>query len=401
MPIFRIPQGQTKSGGVAVKDLFQQTVTQNKERSSVYRRWSEKATIVSYNENLETYDIVITSVSYTNNETQVSKVNRTMRNVRAIIPASVYIFKPGEVVLIGYVSERRESPVILGLKAAKASQTTTIVTDGDGLTDGIVPACTLSVISEITGEEVGGVSEFVVECINTFGVAGTFQIPLKAICNVGPVIWSWDVTDCVYTNGRKAFDLIAVGVNNQDATLTKNTGPSTNDLDHPCTAFTACARYKNGVGLGCSFDTEAHYYNYAGQTITIKSRQCASFFGGTCEDCDAITCPICTDGLEETIGPNCPSCYAELVGCDDIANIPTVTQNWLTTMYGEGYGFWQPTGGEMDYELTAEEQTANIDGTHGCCNCSDADRSIVTVTDDIGQSFSITIRTASPEMPYN
>jgi len=118
MADFYIPIESSTIANLATRDLFESTVVVNKDRTNTYKRWSEKATIVAFHDDIETYDIVVSTISYSGSSAAVSKVNRTIRNVRSIIPSTIYIFKAGEVVLIGYVSERRESPVILGLKAA-------------------------------------------------------------------------------------------------------------------------------------------------------------------------------------------------------------------------------------------------------------------------------------------
>ncbi len=97
---------------MAFRRLFDDKFIGERERQSDYRKWSERAIIVGFNGDTQTYDIVITIERLAG----VSKrtLNKTIRNVKSTIPASTVTFSPGDSVLVGYVSEKREHPIIIG-----------------------------------------------------------------------------------------------------------------------------------------------------------------------------------------------------------------------------------------------------------------------------------------------
>ena len=97
---------------MAFKRLFDDKFIGDVNRRSDYTKWSERAIVVGYNGDTQTYDIVIT----TERLAGVSKrtLNKTIRNVKSTIPASSLTFSPGDAVLIGYVSDQREHPIIIG-----------------------------------------------------------------------------------------------------------------------------------------------------------------------------------------------------------------------------------------------------------------------------------------------
>lgn len=88
-------------------------------RESDYRQWSERATISGYNAATQSYEIVVTAVGPTGVE--ISSTNRTLRQVKSLFPTDVAVFNPGDSVLIGYVSEKKEHPIILGLGDSRPS----------------------------------------------------------------------------------------------------------------------------------------------------------------------------------------------------------------------------------------------------------------------------------------
>jgi len=97
---------------MAFKRLFDDKFITDKQQRTNYHKWSERAIIVGYNGDTQTYDVVIT----TERLAGVSKrtLNKTIRNVKSTIPPGSLTFSPGDSVLVGYVSEKREHPVIIG-----------------------------------------------------------------------------------------------------------------------------------------------------------------------------------------------------------------------------------------------------------------------------------------------
>jgi len=92
---------------------FDDTLIGRESRESDYRTWSERAVIVGFNAETESYDIVITTEKTLGDN--IRSLNRTIRNVKAVIDPNTDIFLPGESVIVGYVDDRREHPVIVGL----------------------------------------------------------------------------------------------------------------------------------------------------------------------------------------------------------------------------------------------------------------------------------------------
>jgi len=91
---------------------FENTFIGRESRKTKYTKWSERAVVVGYNSENQSYDIVVT----TERLVGVNKrtLNRTIRRVKSIFPSDVDTFLPGTAVLVGYVSDKREHPVILG-----------------------------------------------------------------------------------------------------------------------------------------------------------------------------------------------------------------------------------------------------------------------------------------------
>ena len=92
---------------------FDDTLIGRESRESAYRTWSERAVIVGFNAETESYDIVITTEKTLGDN--IRSLNRTIRSVKAVIDPNTDIFLPGESVIVGYVDDRREHPVIVGL----------------------------------------------------------------------------------------------------------------------------------------------------------------------------------------------------------------------------------------------------------------------------------------------
>ncbi len=194
---FNSPTGDQAT--VLPQQNFQSTFVDKADRTNVYRKWSEKATVVNFDSASDSYDIIVTTVSYNNTgNPAAANSSRTIRGVRSIIPTSVHQFKAGEVVLLGYISERRESPVILGLRAYQLSSTVTIINTG---TTPPVQSCPLRIMHETpTGDvDVTNESELEITCSDA-GVAGTASVRLKPYCAVGAVTWTWNMPDDCYSS---------------------------------------------------------------------------------------------------------------------------------------------------------------------------------------------------------
>jgi len=83
------------------------------QREDNYRKWSERAVVVGYNSENQTYDIVVTTERLVGANKRT--LNKTIRRVKSILDSTVRVFLPGEAITIGYLSDKREHPIILGL----------------------------------------------------------------------------------------------------------------------------------------------------------------------------------------------------------------------------------------------------------------------------------------------
>ncbi len=92
---------------------FDDTFIGRENRKSNYRTWSERAVVVGFNAESQTYDIVITTEKTLGNN--IRTLNRVIRQVRASIEPQIRTFLPGESIIVGYVDDRREHPIIVGL----------------------------------------------------------------------------------------------------------------------------------------------------------------------------------------------------------------------------------------------------------------------------------------------
>jgi len=83
------------------------------QREDNYRKWSERAVVVGYNSENQSYDIVVTTERLVGANKRT--LNKTIRRVKSILDSTVRVFLPGEAITIGYLSDKREHPIILGL----------------------------------------------------------------------------------------------------------------------------------------------------------------------------------------------------------------------------------------------------------------------------------------------
>jgi len=112
--------------------IFDDLFTESDLRGANYTQWSERAIIVGYNGDTQTYDVVIS----TERLAGVSKrtLNKTIRNVKSTVPGELATFSPGDLVLVGYINDAREHPIIIG-GGGTVVQEPAIVTIGSGTSE--------------------------------------------------------------------------------------------------------------------------------------------------------------------------------------------------------------------------------------------------------------------------
>jgi len=171
------------------------------QREDNYRRWSERAVVVGYNSENQSYDIVVTTERLVGANKRT--LNKTIRRVKSILDATVRVFLPGEAVTIGYLSDKREHPVILGL-GDNVVQTPSKVTLGPTLNiEGVtsielepepesrfVPTpCFGDLVDSITGST----TTLTVDC-ETLDIFGCFEVNVEAPTGCGCGVYDWSLS---------------------------------------------------------------------------------------------------------------------------------------------------------------------------------------------------------------
>ena len=130
---------------MAFKRLFDDSFTESDLRDANYTQWSERAIVVGFNGDTQTYDIVITTERLAGASKRT--LNKTIRNVKSTIPGSSLTFSPGDAVLVGYVAEKREHPIIIGASGNVVQEAAT-VTIGSSTSENEIEGAS----SELTSE---------------------------------------------------------------------------------------------------------------------------------------------------------------------------------------------------------------------------------------------------------
>lgn len=165
------------------------------QREDNYRKWSERAVIVGYNSENQSYDIVVTTERLVGANKRT--LNKTIRRVKSILDSTVRVFLPGEAVTIGYLSDKREHPVILGL-GDNVVQTPSKVTLGPTLNvESLEPSpieepifeqtpCIGSIVDSITGST----QALTIDC-GSLDIDGCARVFAQAPTNCGCGVYEW------------------------------------------------------------------------------------------------------------------------------------------------------------------------------------------------------------------
>jgi hypothetical protein len=366
---------------------------QNKDRTSVYRRWSEKATITKYDTDTDSYNII---VSTQNVSSAVQKVDRTIRGVKSVIPTSVHQFKPGDSVLIGYVFERRESPIILGLRTNASSS----VLGGSVDPTNIVPLCDLRCFVETPDGDTRVASEFINFPCTDPGSAGTGSLSFRVECAVGEPQWAWNKNSACTTAGCFA-SAMSIGEGNTRFTITKNVCTHSFGSTVASYVIFSCFRIDDGPAV-CTSGCTLRYYNCSGGLIGSLTKSFLCIFGGNCTtdqpagpaaDCCTnpadglfpVTGTLATGGQEDTeVTGRIPACGNEPFD-------PTLT----TLALSETCGWFVVETSGTNLELETTSDTIDSMRSGGCCPCSLVDGTTVTVTDRAGRTCTTRIHFSS------
>ncbi len=172
---------------------FDETFVGSRDRDSKYRQWSEAAVVIGVNADTLSFDIVVTSKIKSGNDFKI--LNRTIRNVKTLQGFREGLFAVGDSVLIGYIQEKREHPIILGF-GDNVTQRSVEVTLPDGVDPAIIegdnvfnpaqqPACDL----KVTDVNTGSTTVLTIDCGN-LDIEGCFRQRIRATCGCGTIDWT-------------------------------------------------------------------------------------------------------------------------------------------------------------------------------------------------------------------
>ena len=381
---------------MAFRRLFDDKFIADKQRKSDYRKWSERAIVVGFNGDTQTYDIVIT----TERLAGVSRrtLNKTIRNVKSTIPGSSLTFSPGDAVLVGYVAEKREHPIIIG-GGGNVVQEAAIVTIGSNFSEDEVEGggpelegigspgfinlnCTGFLVDSLTGST----TTLTVNC-DTLDVNGCFVATIDAPTNCGCGVYDWSLS-----GGTAGFVVSDQGAAASAVGLTTTLAPfglggfqlkicpPTNN-----TSVSGNATGKTGINKSCAA-AGCCCTNPAG----AESQNCNATFRCETFGCDGVfistpgigTCCPTSAQLSATFTPCFGSVGAAVLNtcintfkCDDIISVKPCI--------GVGPDLFGP---EVDLRTPSMI-------SQGCAPCKlvMGDDSIITSTDACGRMLSLLI----------
>ncbi len=186
--------------GTGMSSPFDEAFAGDKGRRTKYTQWSERAVVVGFNRKINAYDIIVTTEKSTGNDKR--SLNRTIRQVKSLASTSEVLFSPGDSILVGYVADQREHPIILGQgdnfvqTPLKTTLPNTVIGAGSssegGSEEGLNPsgqnfqnACPFKLEDLSTGSTI----TFSADC-PTLDIDGCFTNTLIAKCACGGVSWS-------------------------------------------------------------------------------------------------------------------------------------------------------------------------------------------------------------------
>lgn len=374
---------------VRARTMFNIELNANKEQTHTYKRWSEKATVVKYNSKVDTYNIIVSAL---NVSSSAQKSNRVIRDVKAIIPSKTHQFSPGDSILIGYESDKRESPVILGLRKSNSSQITVNGGGGGLSTPSITPPCDLRFIND-DGETISTGGQIICNC-SVADATGLLSCCLRIECAVGTVKWAWTgATGCLTSDCFNSA--ITTATNSRKFCISKGVcTPIDPDTGLPflasqaTTALVRCYRAAANP-TNCNSGCNVFYYNCAGGVVSSKVSFCTTggacgSFGpnlGCCQD-PSITQDDIHDTSTSDIAALIPACGNQVTGS-------LVTGNDLAEQCG--WYDWQNSG--TNILLVTDADVLAVMRANGCCPCTTVDNTTVTARDETGRSITVTVKT--------
>ncbi len=367
---------QSRATQPILSNPFDEAFVGNQSRNTKYTQWSERAVIVGFNPKIQAYDIIITTEKSTGADKR--SLNRTIRQVKSLIPPKDVRFSPGDSVLVGYVADQREHPIIMGqgdnfvqtpLKTTLPNTVTGAASFSEGSSqEGLAGqqfqnACLFNLQDASTGST----ETWTVDC-DSIDIDGFFRDNIAALCGCGGVTWS------VTSLSGCSVSIDPFGPND---TLLKMKPPP----NVPGVTETAFLRVVRIMPETCAV-----------QTLT-SSFKCDNSLIDPCSG-DQLTC---FDGAWDAAHPNCLCCdlpFCILAGgactppdkCDsDILNVCDDPCSVVIEVCVD----CPPVQGAVCDVRTQIQKDA------GCCPCSLVEDVFITAEDQCGQRVTIEVKAAT------
>jgi len=380
------------------KHQFSNTFIGRESRKSKYTKWSERAVVVGYNSENQSYDIVITTERLVGANKRT--LNKTIRRVKSIFPSDVDTFLPGTAVLVGYISDKREHPVILG-QGDNVIQTPSKVTLGPTLNVESPPEnpsplepveltptpCTGFLFDSVTGST----TTLTLDC-TTLDIGGCFTTNAIAPSNCGCGAYEYSLSGGLV--GSTNCDIGQAPIAVVSTTLLCPDGPGDSVLTicppKNIPSVPGIAYVKGGVNKGCA---SAGCGTCIGPPSGAATQNCNTTFRCErfgCDDVFQSTTSIldCCTPTSPSLGL-CPSAVLCSGGCGTVLGTCCFEMNncqgqtfTLDPCTGTGPGLFVPI---------LDKRTPTMI-TNGCTPCRfSMDDTVLTATDACGRMFSLEI----------
>jgi len=379
--------------GNLVPSRFEDTFIGRENRKSKYVQWSERAVVVGYNSENESYDIVVTSERLVGANKRT--LNKTIRRVKSLIKSNVRTFLPGESVSVGYVDDKREHPIILGV-GDNVVQTPAKVTlgptlDVEGVTSIELNPDPGSVFTPTTCDGflldslTGATSTLTLGC-KTLDIDGCFLVNIEAPSDCGCGVYEWSVSGggAGFTISDQGSAAVAIGATTTIAPFgsggsklkicpPSSTGGFSGQVSH---YFVARGQDPNDCD---NFGTVCYSVNIDCDDNFINGNGSDSFF---CR-CKSGSCPPGLAGSGQ-----CTTTLANFPACQNTGLFQCISRNCDPP--GGFVGFLN-FGRRTRFGLRTDCRTPAMLSS-GCAPCSFAmSNAIFTATDACGRQTSIQI----------
>jgi len=366
---------------------FDEIFVGRENRKSDYRTWSERAVVVGHNVENNSYNVVITTEKTLGDN--VRTTNRVIRNVKSVLRPGVKTFFPGESIVVGYVDDRREHPIIVG-EGDSAGHTCIKVTLGitsnipeiEGPTAPSLVAPEFNVffpleISCFDPNVLGAESQTGLTCtINC--TKSVPEIRLTAVFGKPPYTWTLPLT------GPAGCSFGGVGG--------PGLGPPTPDSVNDSRLVITAPSNSGGSSLATKLFGFA-FSKFSPVCVCTQSNGCSETF-----DCDGnfLAATSSVSGACASVPSVCDRFPSAAAACPD----PTVCITPACDPANGPGGFGPCDNNEdlhrFDNVLICDVRSqSTIDA--GCCPCELAFNDlVVTVSDAAGTMISMTIKVASP-----